>query len=65
MIGLHSFPNTEHTQQYDTNNNNIINNNIINNNISNSNSNKHYAAQHKTIIPTPDPTTAQLAGGKR
>ena len=25
----------------------------------------HTTAQHKAIIPTPNPTTAQLAGGKR
>ena len=28
-------------------------------------STQHITAQHKAIIPTPNPTTAQLAGGKR
>ena len=28
-------------------------------------STQHTTAQHKSIIPTPNPTTAQLAGGKR
>ena len=28
-------------------------------------STQHATAKHKAIIPTPNPTTAQLAGGKR